>query len=164
MSSRPDTGEAGKLPRPPRVRQSAPCQESPEYLSVLSGSSAQSRTRTGEASPLPRPPAMTEAELLKATTDLADVFGWRWCHQRPARTQHGWRTAISGSQGWVDLVLIHPIVGALFVELKTEKGRTTTDQDAWLEALRGAGLDARVWRPSSWPEIVRELTNGKGAT
>lgn len=53
------------------------------------------------------------------------------------------------------------IVGAksvLWRELKTEVGKTSPEQDFWLAALREAGQDAEVWRPSDWPErVMREL-------
>jgi hypothetical protein len=37
--------------------------------------------------------------------------------------------------------------GLLFRELKTERGRLTAAQTAWIERLRALGLDADVWRP-----------------
>lgn len=97
-----------------------------------------------------------ERAFQSAVTDLATATGWRWCHHRPAWTQKGWKTALSGSPGWVDLVLVRGD-RALFVELKAIDGRLTADQRLWLAALRAAGLDARCWRPSDWAEIEEAL-------
>lgn len=38
--------------------------------------------------------------------------------------------------------------GVMFRELKTDRGKVTADQQAWLAMLRGAGYDADVWRPA----------------
>jgi hypothetical protein len=41
--------------------------------------------------------------------EAAHVYGWRCAHFRPARTRHGWRTAVAADgAGFPDLVLIHP--------------------------------------------------------
>lgn len=60
--------------------------------------------------------------------------------------------------GFPDLVLVGP-QGTLFRELKTETGRTSGAQEHWLTALRAAGQDAGVWRPSSLlsGRVAREL-------
>lgn len=60
--------------------------------------------------------------------------------------------------GWPDEVLCHPGKGrALFVELKTEKGRLTQPQKNWLEHLARCGLETAVWRPSDINHIVQVL-------
>lgn len=59
--------------------------------------------------------------------------------------------------GFPDLVLLGRS-GILYRELKTETGRISPDQERWLCALREAGEDADVWRPSDWPDrIVSEI-------
>lgn len=100
---------------------------------------------------------VAERDFQASVTDLATACGWRWVHHRPAWTDKGWKTAMSGSPGWPDLVLTRGTV-ALFVELKAIDGRLTAEQKAWIAALRVAGLDARVWRPCDWPEIETVLT------
>ena len=47
----------------------------------------------------------------------------------------------------------------MFRELKTERGKVTPGQEAWLEALTFAGFDTGVWRPAQLLDgtIAREL-------
>jgi len=105
---------------------------------------------------------MSEGDLLKCVLDLAKVFGWKTAHFRPARTQHGWRTPVAGDgKGFVDLVLVRP-GRYLFIELKSEKGKLSAEQENWLGWLRAAvGSDSvRVLRPSDWlnGEVEKLLT------
>ena len=58
--------------------------------------------------------------------------------------------------GWPDLVLVGR-GRVLYRELKTEKGKASAAQVGWLRALRANGADAKVWRPSDWPEIEETL-------
>lgn len=95
-------------------------------------------------------PPMLEADLQRAVTDLAAVLGWQWAHFRPAQTSKGWRTPVSGplGKGWPDLVLFRPRDRRfLAVELKRTGGKTTPDQDAALDVLRGCGVESYIWRP-----------------
>lgn len=108
---------------------------------------------------------MTEDEFLTAVLDLAEQFGWRAMHPRPARTQHGWRTAVQGpgSKGWPDLVLCHADTGVFLVrELKAQTGPLSIDQLDWICALEDCGVDVGVWRPGDWPSIAATLTHGRG--
>lgn len=62
--------------------------------------------------------------------------------------------------GFPDLVLVNTRIGRiLWRELKTNKGRVSPDQQAWLDGLTACGMDASVWRPndldSGW--ILAEL-------
>lgn len=90
---------------------------------------------------------MTEADFLRQVTDLADIYGWRWVHFRPARTQHGWRTPVSGplGAGWPDLVLVRDRV--IFAELKTDTGKVRPEQAEVGAVLAGAGVEWYLWRP-----------------
>ncbi len=58
--------------------------------------------------------------------------------------------------GFPDLTLVRGR-RLLFAELKREAGRTTAEQDGWREALREAGQEAYLWRPSDWPSIETAL-------
>lgn len=93
------------------------------------------------------PVALSEDDLLTTVLDMCKVLGLRVAHFRPARTEHGWRTAVQGDgKGFPDLVICGP-GGVLFRELKTATGRTSADQAAWLTDLAEGGQNAEVWRP-----------------
>jgi hypothetical protein len=47
----------------------------------------------------------------------------------------------------------------LFVELKSERGKVTAAQDAWLSALQFAGLNVFLWRPDNYVDIRARLLN-----
>jgi hypothetical protein len=94
-------------------------------------------------------PTLSEAELLSCVIDTARVVGWRVAHFRPSQTKHGWRTAVQGDgKGFPDLVLVRDAV--LFVELKVGGNTLSSEQAAWLEALRAAGAEAYVWTDAHW--------------
>ena len=91
--------------------------------------------------------AMTEDELLSCVVDMArKQYGWRVAHFRPARTNKGYRTLMQGDPGFPDLVLAKE-GRVLFVELKSERGELSAEQEAWLFDL---DEQAKVWRPSDW--------------
>ena len=63
-------------------------------------------------------------------------------------------------------MLVHPgdpgngLMGqCLFVELKSERGKVTAAQDAWLSALQFAGLNVFLWRPDNYVDIRDRLLN-----
>lgn len=100
----------------------------------------------------------TEADFTKQVIQLAQAFGWKVAHFRPARTATGWRTPCQGdAKGWPDLVMIRN--GALIVaELKMPGGKPTEEQKEWLEAFRSIGCGrVELWTPDSWDEIERLL-------
>lgn len=101
----------------------------------------------------------SEAEFQAAIVALARRLGYLVHAERPARTQHGWVTPIQGVAGWVDLALIHPERKVLHLwECKTQRGRPTPEQLAWLAALaRCTSVDARLFRPSDWDTLTRVL-------
>lgn len=96
-----------------------------------------------------RVPTMTEAELLDAIVVLARILGWSVAHFRPARTEHGWRTAMSGDKGFPDLVLAKA-GRTIFAELKSDAGRVAPEQNLWIDALSGGCNLVAVWRPKHW--------------
>lgn len=98
-------------------------------------------------------PELSEEDLQNRILQTAELYGWRCAHFRPARTAKGWRTPMSGHPGFPDLVLSRDGV-VILAELKSRRGRTSPDQDLWLEAL---GQHARLWRPADWPAIQNEL-------
>lgn len=91
---------------------------------------------------------MREADLQDAILDVARLGGWRVAHFGAARTVDGWRTpARADAAGWPDLILAKPGRPLLAWELKSEAGRATAEQQAWLDLL------GQVERPR--PELVR---------
>lgn len=92
---------------------------------------------------------MTEKEFQSEVLDLAKMYRWRAYHTHDSRRSE---------PGFPDLVLLRPPV-ILFVELKTEKGRVTPEQAAFLGLLRACGQETRLWRPSMTQEIANELAN-----
>jgi len=65
-----------------------------------------------------------------------------------------------------DLVLVRP-PEIVFAELKTETGRVSVEQQAWLADLEhvaqhfGDDFDVYLWRPSDWDEINDRLARGR---
>lgn len=121
---------------------------------------------------------MNESDFASQVEDLLTLFGWRWVHQRPAKTDKGWRTALSGNKGFPDYVATHPVARRLlFIELKGDNGKTTPEQDEWLSDLQecvkwGVAVDSRgkatkrpmtpshevyIWRPTDIDTITRIL-------
>ena len=100
--------------------------------------------------PTPRHPAMAEAELLEAVRRLAQMTGWLLFHCHDSRKSIG--------PGYPDCTLVstrRPRV--IFAELKTDTGRTTPAQDAWLGSLARAGAEVALWRPRDLPDIAAVL-------
>lgn len=94
--------------------------------------------------------AVTEEELQANVEALARLLGWRTLHIRPARTKHGWVTPVSGDgEGFPDLLALRD-ERQVVAELKTETGRLSRKQRAWLEAFRNVGAEVYVWRPRHW--------------
>jgi len=96
---------------------------------------------------------MTEGQLLDTVLELAKFHGWMVTHFRPAFTERGWRTPLSGHKGFPDLVLARR-GDVLIVELKTEKGKVTKEQQRWADAI---GTQYRLWRPSDLDALKEEL-------
>ena len=81
----------------------------------------------------------TEAQLQNHVIQMATALGWDYFHVHDSRRSPA---------GFPDLVLVHRRKRICLVrELKTEKGRFRPKQEAWLEGLHAAGVDAGVWRP-----------------
>jgi hypothetical protein len=69
---------------------------------------------------------MTEAELQQSIIDAAAKLGYRHYHTHDSRRS---------DYGWPDLVLVHEGKRrVLFIEVKSEKGYCTTEQEAWQDA------------------------------
>ena len=101
----------------------------------------------GAAKPYLDPFLLTEKVFQGHVKQLALICGFRVYHTHDSRRSDA---------GFPDLVMIRR--GRLIVaELKREKGKTTPDQEAWIEAFRETGAETYVWRPADWLEIVRVI-------
>ena len=78
---------------------------------------------------------------------LARKLGWKVFHDFDSRRNE---------PGFPDLVLVRDRV--IFAELKTERGRVSKEQIAWIHAIKSAGTYAAIWRPSDWVNIQKILT------
>ena len=94
---------------------------------------------------------LKEQGFQKAVIELAELQGWRVYHVAKVKGQLRSRTG----EGFPDLVLARD--RCLFRELKVESEEPSDNQEIWLMILIAAGEDAKVWRPSDWPEIEKTL-------
>lgn len=107
-------------------------------------------------------PRLTEADFQRQVVQLAKTLGWATWHD--AATNAPRRCTACGAvrrgprnaAGLPDLLLVRGD-RALWVELKAQAGATSPEQRAWIAALREAGQQVYVWRPSDWPTIERTL-------
>jgi len=107
-----------------------------------------------EGLPAPRP-TLSEKELQQAVIDTAHLFGWRVAHFRSVPVKRGprvqWETPVQADgKGFPDLVLVREVV--LWIELKVGANTLSSEQAAWLEALRAAQQEAFVWTDADWFE------------
>jgi hypothetical protein len=94
--------------------------------------------------------SISEKDFQQMIIQAAELLGWQCYHVPDSRRVT--------SAGYPDLTLIHPgSASLLFVELKTERGKLRPEQRLWLETLRAAGVDVRVWKPHDWSEIEATL-------
>lgn len=91
-------------------------------------------------------PPMTERDWQHQVIDLAKLFGWRVYHPFLSK----W-----SERGFPDLTLVRERL--IFVELKREDGRLSPHQEEWLDALKAAGVECYVWRPSDFGEAQETL-------
>jgi len=107
---------------------------------------------------------VSEADFQRQVIDLALTLGYRVAHFRPGQTSRKdhngkavWVTPMCGDPGWPDLILCRP-PRLIIVELKSEKGKVSPEQEIWLAQLNQcSGVEVRVWRPSVWDNIVDDL-------
>ena len=96
---------------------------------------------------------ISEKDFLEQVRELARYEGWL--------SYHTYRSTRS-EPGFPDLVLVRP-PRVIFAELKTEKGKLSADQKAWLDVLdRCNEVETYLWRPSDWDRIVKTLKRERG--
>ena len=91
--------------------------------------------------------ALSERDWQRQVLDLATLRRWTWYHTHDSRRSPA---------GFPDLVLVRDRV--IYAELKTDKGRLTTNQLAWQRILAAAGAEVYVWRPRDWDAVKVALT------
>jgi hypothetical protein len=102
----------------------------------------------------------SEKDFQNQVIDLLHLYGYRVAHFVPAQNSRGqWRTPFSADgKGFPDLVAVRPKGNrsprVLFVELKTDSGKVSKEQDDWIGDLLGAEAEAYVWRPRDWYSII----------
>jgi hypothetical protein len=99
------------------------------------------------------PRTVTEKALQDAVYDCARRLGWMAYHVFDARRS---------TPGFPDLLLIRP-PRLIVAELKTEKGRLSAFQEAWLDKFRAIdGVETYIWKPTDWlsGEVERILRGG----
>jgi hypothetical protein len=92
------------------------------------------------------PHKLSEKEFQQQVIDLARLAGCLVYHTFDSR---------KSEPGFPDLVIVSSdMARPIFAEIKTEKGKLTMRQELWKAVLEQIpGVDYRLWRPSSWPEI-----------
>lgn len=94
-----------------------------------------------------RASGVSEKQFMQQVIRLARLQHWIVYHVYDARRS---------TEGFPDGWFVRE--GVLLVrEFKTETGRVTPAQQWWLTALAVCGIDAKVWKPSDWPEIQEVL-------
>jgi hypothetical protein len=97
----------------------------------------------------PRALELTERQWQELIVDMARLHGWWVHHHYDAR---------HSTPGWPDLVLMRP-PELVFVELKTNRGRVTTEQRDVLAGLAACGVETAVWRPADEVAVFARLSS-----
>ena len=94
--------------------------------------------------------AMSEADWQTQIVNAARQAGWLTWHAYDSRRSY---------PGFPDLIMVRgPMLIAL--ELKTEAGKVTVQQQEWIDALQKVRIvSADIARPHHWPDIERALTS-----
>ena len=91
---------------------------------------------------------ITEKAFLAQVVQAARLYKWMVYHTF---------NSMHSERGYPDLTLCKPGHGVLFIELKTERGRVSSSQQQWLDALQASGAEVYVWRPSQLDDIISRL-------
>jgi hypothetical protein len=108
--------------------------------------------------------ALSEAEWQEQFIQLAHALGWEHNFTRRTIGRGGRWTTATSKKGWPDLTLWNERQRrTMYVELKTETGRLSPEQEACLRSLTAAGNEVHVWRPSDLDEAHRALRPRRAA-
>lgn len=90
-------------------------------------------------------PKITEKLFQGRVEQALKIAGWR--------VYHTWNSMRS-AKGFPDIVALHPKrKKPLVVELKTETGKLTPEQEEWLALFSDCGVDTWLLRPSMFDEF-----------
>ena len=106
--------------------------------------------------------ATSERDWMNTVIEYARTKSWCVAHFRsvPIQTRSGVHYATpvqADGGGFPDLILVRGgrVIAA---ELKSEKGKLSPEQQAWLDAFDEALVEDYCWRPSDWPTVQKVLT------
>lgn len=92
-------------------------------------------------------PPQTERRFMAQVVAYAEMMGWKVYHPFDSRRS---------AAGFPDLVAVRrPRV--VWAELKSDRGRVTAAQHAWLHLLSECGQEVYLWHPRDWPVVERVL-------
>jgi hypothetical protein len=99
----------------------------------------------------------SEKDLLAMAVQAARLCGYL-CY-------HTWNSSHS-AKGYPDLTCCrlpspaHPDADLIIRELKTERGKVTPAQQAWIDGFVANGIDAAILRPSNLDAFIERLKRG----
>ena len=110
----------------------------------------------------PDPDFTEEGWLAKCTGRRGEAFFESWVEHIASDNgwnfYHTWRSDRS-QKGYPDLHLIKD-TSQIYAELKTVKGKATTEQKEWLYDLDKVPTnEVYLWRPNDWRQIKEILSN-----
>lgn len=111
---------------------------------------------------------ISEKDFQSIVVDYARMTGWAVYHVSDSRkAANGRLVGDPMAAGLPDLILVHPIRGFVFAELKREKGKLRPKQRETLETMAAATANSRnvyvhLWRPSDFEDVVEPILRGKG--
>ena len=106
----------------------------------------------------------TEKDFQKQVIEVLHLYGYKVAHFTAAQNQRGqWRTPVAADgKGFPDIVAARQpsatrTARVLFIELKTNVGRLSKEQQAWRADFVAAGAEHYVWRPKDWDELTEVI-------
>ena len=91
---------------------------------------------------------MKEAEFATRIEETANFLQLRWYHPYDSRKSNG---------GFPDYTIVGPY-GVLFLEIKSDKGKPTPQQEAWIKDLAAAWAPHQVAPGDSGVDSARAVT------
>ncbi len=96
---------------------------------------------------------ISETAFASQVEDLFNIYHWHWAHFRPAFSNKGWRTPVSGKgKGFLDYIALRP-PRILVAELKDDHSKMRPEQEEWFEkwkdcqrAVTTEPIDLNKWK------------------